>query len=196
METTGLDPSNCYLLELSVTVLDEDTLIPLGSKTWVFDFTVSKFGHLNANPPAVRQQMLDWVVNQTDPFVQDMHTTNGLWQELRTRTDLVSYARGSTQIAAYISEFIYEKGPNDKGVIPKPRLCGASPRLDLNFIDAFLPTVADLLHYRIIDVSSLRWIAERAGAVLPDRPNDSTHRAADDVAWTVQLLQDIDTALA
>lgn len=197
VETTGLDPRDCYLLELSVTILDEDTLIPLGSRTWVFDPTAKQGNwtadRIDANAPADRQSMLDWIIARTDPYVQAMHTANGLWDELRTSDSLVSYARGSVQIAAYIAEFLE---PNDEGVIPKPRLCGASPRLDLNFIDAFLPALADLLHYRMIDVSTLRYVLEQhSGYELPDRTADSSHRAADDVAWTVNLYQAINAEL-
>lgn len=111
----------------------------------------------------------------------EMHTKNGLI-EAHTRGDpTVTYQQLDEMLCAQVS------------TIDKPVIVGNTPTFDRKFIDAHLPKLSKRLHYRSLDVSSLR--IAYAAALEMTNPNAlktalgfGSHRAADDVEACVAEL--------
>ncbi|MGH9002095.1 MAG: oligoribonuclease, partial [Acidimicrobiia bacterium] len=113
-------------------------------------------------------------------FVRQMHARSGLLDEIRAST--VSLADAGARVLEYI-----------KGHAPTPRtvpLCGNSIGMDRRFLARYLPGIEDHLHYRCIDVSSVkelcrRWYPEPFKA-RPDK--NEGHRALSDVHASIAEL--------
>ncbi len=82
--------------------------------------------------------------------VRQMHTASGLLDELAGGTTL---ADAEEQVLAYVREHVKEPG--------KAPLCGNSVGTDRGFLLRDMPTLEDYLHYRIVDVSSVKELARR-----------------------------------
>ena len=135
-ETTGFDPhTGDRLLEVACFVTDSDgnLLEPNGYHSVV---------------QYAPEEVID-IKNNTVPYVLNMHETSGLWNKLPEGKPLNII---EDELFNYISNIV---GESKKG-----RLAGNSVRLDFNFLDYFLPKVTDYLHYRVIDVSTLRAVAD------------------------------------
>lgn len=130
-EMTGLDAVNDALIEVAVLVTDAE---------------------LN-----VMGQGVDVVIKPTqasldgmDDFVRNMHTTSGLIHELEGG---VSMTEATQQVLDYIKEWV-----------PEPRtapLAGNSVGQDKLFLTRDMPEVMEHLHYRIVDVSTIKELARR-----------------------------------
>ena len=60
---------------------------------------------------------------------------------------------------------------------------------DRRFIVRYMPALAEFLHYRSIDVSSVKELARRWYPDLPTHPKGETHRALDDIRESIQELR-------
>jgi oligoribonuclease len=130
-EMTGLDLSRDALVEVAAIVTD-DQLNPLDDG---IDIII--------RPPA---EALDGM----DPFVVDMHTKSGLLAELAGG---VTLAEAEQQVLDYV-----------RGHVPEARkapLAGSSVHMDRAFLSRDMPTLTEYLHYRIVDVSSIKELVRR-----------------------------------
>ncbi len=116
-----------------------------------------------------------------DPFVVDMHTTSGLLDQIKASTITLEEA-GAETLA-----FIREYAPVARTV----PLCGNSIGTDRRFLAAYLPEIEEHLHYRSVDVSSLKELMRRWHPdVLTQRGwKQGAHRALDDIRESVSELQ-------
>lgn len=105
---------------------------------------------------------------KTGPFVTDMHERSGLAKELDSGTGM-----SLVTMETYLMGFIACKCDFEYDVL----LAGGSIHTDLAWINAYMPGLANMLHYRIIDVSSVKRIFE---GILPSAHNKRKHRAFDD----------------
>lgn len=160
-EMTGLHPDRDALVEVAVLVTDADLNV-LGEGVDVV-----------IRPP---QAALD----QMDDFVRQMHTASGLLEELDQG---VSLEEASEQVMAYIRQHC-----------PEPRralLAGNSVGQDKAFLSRYMPAVTDHLHYRIVDVSTLKELARRwyprAYYQAPEKTGN--HRALGDIVDSITELQ-------
>ena len=132
---------DCEMTGLS---LEADALIEVAAL--VTDYELNQLGDgvdIVIRPPAA-------ALEQMDPFVRDMHTTSGLLAELDGGTTM---AAAQERVLAYIKEWV-----------PEPRkaaLAGNSVGTDRAFIGRDMPELESWLHYRIIDVSSIKELARR-----------------------------------
>ena len=158
---TGLDQSADALIEVAVVVTDYE-LRPLGGGVDV----------LIRPPAAALERMSD--------FVRDMHTKSGLLDDLK---DGVTMEEATERVLSYIKRFVPEAG--------KALLAGNSVGTDKMFLEANMPAVIDHLHYRLIDVSSIKELAKRwyraAFAESPDKHGG--HRALADILESIQELE-------
>jgi oligoribonuclease len=86
-----------------------------------------------------------------DPVVVEMHTSSGLLEQIRSSTITVDEAGAATL------EFL-------RAHIDQPRtvpLCGNSIGMDRRFLAAYLPEIEEFLHYRSVDVSTIKELARR-----------------------------------
>jgi oligoribonuclease len=132
LEMTGLDPAVDAVVEIAVVVTDPE-LTPLDAG---IDIVI-------ATPPEKLAGM--------EAVVRDMHTASGLLDAIGEAT--VSLADAEQQALDYIKRFVPERR--------KAPLCGNSIATDRSFIARHMTALDDHLHYRMIDVSSIKELARR-----------------------------------
>lgn len=130
-EMTGLSLAADALVEVAALVTDYE-LTQLGDGV---DVVVA--------PPAE-------AVEQMDPFVREMHTTSGL---LAALAGGVTLAQAQEQVLDYVRAWVPEAG--------RAPLGGNSVATDRGFLARDMPDLEAHLHYRIIDVSSIKELARR-----------------------------------
>ena len=160
-EMTGLDTRLDALIEVAVIITDSD-LTPLGEG---IDIVI-------APPPGAVEQMKD--------VVRTMHTTSGLLDEL---ADGVTMYSAREQVLEYVRSFV-----------PEPRkapLAGNSVGTDRVFLDRDMPELVEHLHYRIIDVSSIKELSRRwyPRAYYASPKKAGGHRALADIAESIDELR-------
>jgi oligoribonuclease len=116
-----------------------------------------------------------------DDVVRDMHTRSGLLPAITASTTTLDEAGAAT--LAFLQEHIAEPGS-----VP---LCGNSIGTDRRFLATQLPAIEDFLHYRSIDVSTVKELCRRwYPEVLPAAPaKTATHRALEDIRESVAELR-------
>lgn len=112
------------------------------------------------------------------PIVKSMHTKNGLLE--RVRTSDYSLEQAESELMKILTTHV----PYKKGV-----LAGNSIYVDRRFLEKYMPTLAGYLHYRQIDVSSLKlitqaWYNNKIRA--PKKP--SSHTALEDIKESIEEL--------
>lgn len=128
---TGLDLRADALIEIAVLVTDANLTV-LGEG---LDIVIK--------PPAA-------AIEQMNDVVRTMHTTSGLLDELDGGTTL---ADADAQVLGYVREWVPEAR--------KAPLAGNTINTDRGFISRDLPSLDDHLHYRMVDVSSLKELVKR-----------------------------------
>ncbi len=124
-------------------------------------------------PPAKALETMPEVVRQ-------MHTTSGLLEELAGGTTL---AEAEEQVLAYIRRHVKEPG--------KAPLCGNSVGTDRGFLARDMPSLEGYLHYRIVDVSSVKELARRwyPRAYFNSPEKNGNHRALADIRESIAELR-------
>jgi oligoribonuclease len=159
---TGLELARDALIEIAVLVTDADL--------------------------KVLDEGLDIVIGCADdvldtmvPFVKQMHETSGLTEQVRNST--VTLGQAEKQVLDYIKQF----APEAKAA----PLCGNSIATDRGFIARDMPDLDAHLHYRMIDVSSIKELARRwYPRVYFGQPQKGlAHRALADIQESVQELR-------
>ena len=161
-EMTGLDLDKDRLIEVAVLITDSE---------------------LNPLDPG-----LDLVINAPDDVldgmtqvVAEMHAKSGLTDAVRAST--LTLAEAEQQLLAYIKRFV-----PDRRSAP---LCGNSIGTDRRFLAIYLPAIEEHLHYRSVDVSTIKELTRRwyPGA-LDQVPRKATaHRALDDIRESIAELR-------
>ena len=123
----------------------------------------------------------DAALDAMPPVVRDMHAKSGLTEEVRRST--LTMAEAEEQILAYVREFV-----------PNPRsapLCGNSIATDRGFIARDMPALDDYLHYRMIDVSSIKELCRRwyPRIYFGQPPKGLAHRALADIKESIRELE-------
>ena len=162
LEMTGLDHTSDVIVEIATLITDDDLVI------------------IAEGPDLVIHQDDD-VLARMDPVVVEMHTRSGLIGLIRESKVSLEEAGAATL------EFI-------KMHVPEPRsvpLCGNSIGTDRRFLSAYLPTIEDYLHYRSVDVSSVKELVKRwYPDLVPRLPRKAgTHRALDDIRSSIEELR-------
>ena len=160
-EMTGLDLASDALVEIACIVTDGE----LNELDEGIDLIVK--------PPA---EALDHMPE----LVRDMHTASGLLTELAGGMTL---AEAQDQVLAYV-----------RGHVKEPRkapLCGNSIATDRAFLARDLPRLDDFLHYRMIDVSSIKELARRwyPRAYFASPAKAGGHRALADIKESITELR-------
>ena len=114
-------------------------------------------------------------------FVRHMHTSSGLLEDLKT--DAVAMEEATEQVLSYIKRFVPQEG--------KALLAGNSVGTDKMFLEANMPSVINHLHYRLVDVSSIKELAKRwYRAAFSESPEKhGGHRALADILESIQELE-------
>ena len=162
LEMTGLDPDVHVIVEIATLITDDQlNLIAEGP-----DLVIS----------ATEEQL-----EKMDPVVVEMHTKSGLLDEIKASK--ITLEEAGSQTLSFLMEHITKKG-----TVP---LCGNSIGTDRRFLAKWLPEIEDFLHYRSVDVTSIkelgkRWFPKVTGAA-PEK--NGGHRAMDDIKASLFELQ-------
>jgi oligoribonuclease len=160
-EMTGLDLQRDALIEVAVVVTDAE--LNLADKG--LDIVI----HAG-----------DDLLNSMVPVVRDMHANSGLTELVRQST--VTVAEAEKAVLDYVAAHIPQAG-----VAP---LCGNSIATDRSFLVRDMPALDDYLHYRMIDVSSLKELARRwyPRVYWAQPAKGLAHRALADIHESIQEL--------
>jgi oligoribonuclease len=162
LEMTGLDPTSDVIVEIATLITDDELEL------------VAEGPDLVIATPADKLAGMDQVV-------VDMHTRSGLLEQIKQSTITLDDAGRQTL------EFIKEHVPEPRSV----PLCGNSIGTDRRFLAAYLPDIENHLHYRSIDVSTIKELSRRwYPATLSGAPSKAGgHRALDDIRESVAELR-------
>lgn len=131
LEMTGLDPQYDRIIEIAVVITDQ---------------------HLNplAEGPVIAVNQPDSLVDHMNEWCMKTHSNSGLID--RVKHSCVTEAQAEKQILNFIQQYVpYQFSP----------LCGNSICQDRRFLAKYMPTLNDYFHYRLLDVSTLKILAER-----------------------------------
>jgi len=159
MEMSGLDPETCEILEIACIVTDGD-LVEVDEG---MDLVVNQ-------PDAVLDAMDDWCTRH--------HGQSGLTAAVKASTISLKEAEQHT--------LTYLKQHTNKGQSP---LCGSSVSHDRRFIDRYMPELSTFLHYRTIDVSTVKELVKRWQPDAGAPPKKNAHRALDDIRESIEELR-------
>ncbi|TCD54995.1 oligoribonuclease [Alloscardovia theropitheci] len=162
-EMTGLDINNDELCEVSVVPTDFNMNVLDEGIDLVIKPSQAAIDHMN-------------------DFVRHMHTSSGLVSEWDNGLTL---EEAEKQIVEYVKKFLPTQGNG------KAHLAGNSIHSDKKFLDKYMPQLMSNLHYRIIDVSTLKELSRRwYPAVYENKPaKHGGHRALADIIESIDELR-------
>jgi len=159
LETTGLSTKKDKIIEIGILVTDINLNI-LDTQGYV--------GFVN---------ITNEDISLMDDIVKDMHTKNGVIEKcLKSKKTLEEIDKASVE---YISKFV------DRNEAP---LCGTNIAFDRSFIEYSMPLLTNHLHYRNIDVTTIKqlsqiWKGDKYAG------KESTHEALDDIRESIEELR-------
>ena len=159
LEMTGLDPETDLIIEVAILVTDSDLTVL-------------------AEGPCVAIHQSQAVLEGMDDWCTRTHTASGLVERIRSSTLSIS------EVDAQVAEFIGQWVP--KGASP---LCGNSISHDRRFVRRYMPALEAHLHYRNIDVSTIKELVKRWAPGQRGAPKKKgLHLALDDIRESVAEL--------
>jgi oligoribonuclease len=161
-EMTGLDLGKDKLIEVAALVTDPELRV-LGEGVDLVIYAD------------------DAALDSMPDVVRTMHAKSGLTEEVRRST--VTMAEAEDAVLAYVKEFV-----------PNPRtapLCGNSIATDRGFLARDMPALDTFLHYRMIDVSSIKELARRwyPRVYFGQPAKGLAHRALADIRESIRELE-------
>jgi oligoribonuclease len=162
MEMTGLDPQTERIIEIATILTDGQlTEIAVGPELVIHQ------------SEAVLAAMDDWNTKH--------HGGSGLTQ--RVRESVISEGDAEAQTLAFLHAHVAVKD--------RPVLAGNSIHQDRRFIRRYMPGLEKRLHYRMVDVSTVKELARRwYPQVIAKQPQKrDTHRALDDIRESIEELR-------
>lgn len=160
-EMTGLNPETDTILEIATIVTNNDL-------------------EIIAEGPNLVIHHSDEILNRMDDWNTTQHTSSGLVKEVKEST--ITIEQAEEQTIAFLKTY------TRKHMSP---LCGNSVWQDRLFIQRYMPHLDDFLHYRIIDVSSIKEVVRRWYLGNPHGKflKPENHRAHEDILYSVAELR-------
>lgn len=160
LEMTGLNPEKDLIIEIATIVTDKHLV-------------------MLAEGPAVAIHQDDAVLDSMDEWNTQQHATSGLTERVRAST--VGEAEAEQQTLEFLREYL------DPGVSP---MCGNGICQDRRFLSRYMPELASFFHYRNLDVSSLKILAQLwAPDSFGQFEKQSTHLALADIHDSIRELK-------
>jgi oligoribonuclease len=161
LEMTGLDPARHVIVEIATLLTDDD------------------LGLVAEGPDLVVRAGIEQLTRMDD-VVRTMHTRSGLLPAIQASA--ISLADAGAQTLDFLRAHI-------SGARTVP-LCGNSIGTDRRFLASQLPEVEAFLHYRSVDVSSVKELCRRwyPDALAQAPAKTETHRALDDIRESIAEL--------
>jgi oligoribonuclease len=168
------DAANLVWVDLEMTGLEPERHCIIQAAIAITD---SKLNVLDTASSYIWQP--DDQLAQMSPFVSEMHTKSGLLARVRTaKTDLRDAEKQFMNVVARWCPY-------------PATLCGNSIWQDRRFIDKYMPAFAGYLHYRMVDVSAIKVLAQRwyGDEALYNKPKDGEHDAVFDIKNSIDELR-------
>ncbi|HET7506509.1 MAG TPA: oligoribonuclease [Kofleriaceae bacterium] len=162
MEMTGLDPARERIIEIATILTDGQlTEIAVGPELVIHQ------------PDDVLAAMDDWNTKH--------HGASGLTERVKAST--ISDVDAELQTLAFINAYVSAK--------ERPVLAGNSIHQDRRFIRHYMPALEKRLHYRMVDVSTIKELARRwyPQTIARQPQKRDTHRALDDIRESIDELR-------
>lgn len=158
---TGLDVETCHIIEMACLVTDENL-------------------NIIAEGPDLVIHQPDSVLEAMDEWCTKHHGASGLTAAVRASKINLSEAEQT------FLDFVRQHTPRQR--CP---LAGNSVHADKRFLDKYMPKFMDYLHYRIVDVSTIKELCRRwYPKVYPEVPQKKEkHRALEDIKESITELQ-------
>lgn len=160
LEMTGLDPRVSRIVEIATLVTNDDLEVIAEGPSLVVH-----------QPPEVLSAM--------EPVVTELHRRSGLLDRIASST--VSLGAAEDETLAFVTKHCSHR---------TAPLCGNSIWKDRQFLECYMPRLSAHLHYRNIDVSTVKELVRRwypKGLAPPAKRE--THRALDDIRESLQELR-------
>ena len=158
MEMSGLDPAICYPLEVATIVTDSDL-------------------NILAEGPNIVIHQPDEVLDAMDEWNTEHHGSSGLTAAVRSSE--VSCAQAEQMTLDFLREWTRPG---------KSPICGNSIGQDRRFIRRYMTLLDAHLHYRVIDISSIKELVGRWFDLQPP-PKKEAHRALGDIRESIEELR-------
>jgi oligoribonuclease len=159
LEMTGLDPDTCTIVEIATVVTDQDLAV------------LAEGPSLVIRPP-------DEALASMSAFVRELHVKSGLLDLIQAST--VTLADAERETLAFLERHA-ARGSS--------LLCGNSVWKDRAFLERYMPEVVGFLHYRMIDVSTIKELVRRWYPAPFHAPKKKeAHRALGDIRESIEEL--------
>ena len=160
LEMTGLDPEQETIIEIATIITDSRL-------------------NIIAEGPNLAIHQDDDILEAMDEWNTKHHGESGLVDRVRAST--IDMEQAEQQTLRFIMDFV---GPNSAP------LCGNSIHQDRRFLRKYMPHLQNYLHYRNIDVSSIKEVVTRwYGPELQPPRKQNTHQAMDDIRESIGELR-------
>ncbi len=160
MEMTGLRPEKDRILEIATIVTDSQL-------------------NILAEGPVIAVRQSEEILAGMDEWCTTHHTASGLLE--RVRTQGVSEVEAEARTLAFIQQYVPEKASP---------LCGNSIGQDRRFMYAYMPKLEAYFHYRNLDVSSLKIVANMwKPQIMAGFTKKEAHLALDDIRESIAELR-------
>jgi oligoribonuclease len=159
LEMTGLDPEADRIIEIATIVTDEQ----LGA---------------TVEGPTIAIHQSDETLAAMDEWNTSHHGASGLTGRVRAST--VAAAEAEQQTLEFLRAWV---------PAGKSPMCGNSICQDRRFLYRYMPQLADFFHYRNLDVSTLKELAQRWAPAVPRFNKQAAHLAMDDIRESIGELR-------
>lgn len=159
LEMTGLDPEIEVIIEIASLVTDHDL-------------------NILAEGPCLAIHQRHEILNRMDDWNQKHHNASGLVE--RVRKSKITHEEGSRQTLEFIQQYCLEN---------TSPLCGNSIAQDRKFLEKYMTKLHNYLHYRSVDVTSVKELVRRWYPDGPKLPKKSeSHMALTDIRESLKEL--------
>lgn len=161
LEMTGLDPKKCKILEIGAVVTDSEL-------------------NIIAEGPCVAIHHGEKVLSGMESWSRYHHKKSGLTDECRASR--ISLKKAETMVLDFVKNFCKQK---------TAPLCGNTIWQDRRFLVKYMPKLESYLHYRVIDVSSIKELVERWYSMdhKAPRKKSQSHRVREDILESIEELR-------
>lgn len=160
LEMTGLNPDRDRIMEIATIITDSEL-------------------NILAEGPVFAIHQSNLLLSQMDKWCTDQHGKSGLTK--RVQNSNTSEATAEAETLAFIKKWVPENASP---------LCGNSIYQDRRFLYRYMPTLEHYFHYRLLDVSSLKILAQRwKPDIIEGFKKESMHLALQDIRDSIEELQ-------
>ena len=159
LEMTGLDHEKHVIVEIATIITDEQL-------------------NVVSEGPVIAIGYTEKILSSMEAWSRKHHQASGLLD--RVRSSSYTCRQAELETLDFISQYCKKKDSP---------LCGNSVWQDRLFLLKYMPQVENFLHYRIIDVSSIKELIKRWYPTLPPFQKKKTHLAMDDIKESIEELK-------